>query len=342
MSQHFLLQAASRTLSLKKIFRMTDDEAFELMKELRWEDGAPVCPHCENDEKHYWLSTRKCWKCAECQRQFSVTSGTIFAYHKLSLQDYLAAIAILSNSTKGHSALQLSRELDVQYKTAFVLAHKIREAIANGMDQTSMTGEVEMDGSYFGGYVKPANKKEDRLDRRKVDNQNGKRRCIIAVRQNTEAGVGAERTSCFVIKEENQVDITNIALETVHQDALINADQHCGYDALDSYFDIVRVNHSVQYSDYENGSCINQCESFFSRMVRCQIGQHHHIDPKYLINYATEMAFREDTRRESNGAIFKNILGRAMKSPVSPEWCGYWQGNHRTDDGMYQSLEVVA
>jgi len=341
MAQHFLLTADSRTLSLKQIFRLTDNEAFEMIKSLRWEGGKPVCPHCGHEEKHYWISTRKRWKCSDCHRQFSVTSGTIFAYHKLPIQDYLAAIAIFSNGSKGYSALQLSRDLDVQYKTAFVLAHKIREAIGNFQDDSALDGEVEVDGSYFGGYIKPANKKEDRVDRRKAENQNGKRRCVIAFRKKSEDGEGADRTICHVIDTENQEEITEMAIDAVDPEALIHADQHSGYDALESYFETTRVNHNLQYSDYVTGGCINQCESFFSRMARCHIGQHHHIDPKYLINYATEMAFREDTRRDSNGAIFQNILGRAMKSPVSPEWCGYWQGNHRTDDGMYQSVAVA-
>ena len=78
----------------------------------------------------YAYKTRTLWKCKACSHQFSVTSGTIFASRKLPVRDYLLAIAIFVNGAKGHSALQLSRDLDCQYKTAFVLAHKIREAMA--------------------------------------------------------------------------------------------------------------------------------------------------------------------------------------------------------------------
>jgi transposase-like protein len=77
----------------------------------------------------YAYTTRRIWKCKACNHQFSVTSGTIFASRKLPIRDYLAAIAIFVNAVKGISALQLGRDLDVQYKTAFVLAHKLREAI---------------------------------------------------------------------------------------------------------------------------------------------------------------------------------------------------------------------
>ena len=83
-------------------------------------------------------------------------SGTIFASRKLSIRDYLLAIAIFVNGAKGHSALQLSRDLDCQYKTAFVLAHKIREAMASEANGATVSGEVEIDGAYFGGHVQPA------------------------------------------------------------------------------------------------------------------------------------------------------------------------------------------
>lgn len=71
--------------------------------------------------KHYFIKTRRQWHCRDCNHTFSVTSGTIFASHKLPLKVYLAAIAIYCNAVKGLSALQLARDLDVQYKTAFVL-----------------------------------------------------------------------------------------------------------------------------------------------------------------------------------------------------------------------------
>ena len=95
--------------------------------------------------------------------------GTLFAIHKLPLRCYLAAIAIFCNEVKGKSALALSRDLNVSYKCAFVLLHKMREAMAAEMKARIVGGEgkmVEVDGGYFGGYVKPAKLKDDRRDRR--------------------------------------------------------------------------------------------------------------------------------------------------------------------------------
>ncbi len=93
------------------------------------------------------------------------------------------AIAIFVMGAKGHSALQLSRDLDVQYKTAFVLAHKLREAMASETADETLQGDVEVDGAYFGGHVRPANWKENRVDRRLAQHQTGKRRVVVVMRE---------------------------------------------------------------------------------------------------------------------------------------------------------------
>ncbi len=69
------------------------------------------------------------WRCKACRKDFSITSGTLFASHKMPLRSYLMAIAFFANEVKGKSMLALSRDLGTQYKTAFVLTHKMREAM---------------------------------------------------------------------------------------------------------------------------------------------------------------------------------------------------------------------
>lgn len=97
MKQHFLLLAKARTLSVRKVFAMTDDEAFGLFKNLRWGDAEEVtCPSCGVIDKHYFILTRKQWRCKDCKHTFSVTSGTIFAFHKLPLKVYLGAYLLSS------------------------------------------------------------------------------------------------------------------------------------------------------------------------------------------------------------------------------------------------------
>jgi transposase-like protein len=190
MSQHFLLSRPAKILSLAQVFRMSDAEAEAMFRKVRWPetDGAPVCPHCGG------LNAYECrrpsgllrFRCRACKGDFSVTSGTLFASHKLPLRDYLATIAIFCNEVKGKAALAMSRDLGLSYKTAFVLLHKFREAMAEEMKVRKIGGDgivAEIDGGYFGGYVKPANHVENRRDRRLAHNQTGKRKAVIIIRE---------------------------------------------------------------------------------------------------------------------------------------------------------------
>lgn len=197
MAQHFLLSAASRTLSLKEIYKAGEDAAYETFRKVRWPDtdGAPVCCRCGCVDA-YEISTRRKFKCKGCNYQFSVTSGTIFASRKMAFTDLLAAICLIVNGAKGLSMVQISRDLDCQYKTAFVLAHKVREAMAMERPAMPLEGDVEVDGMYNGGYVRPANLKENRVDRRLAENQTGKRRVVVAFRQRK------GRTLTFVARHE--------------------------------------------------------------------------------------------------------------------------------------------
>lgn len=89
-----------------------------------------------------------------------------------------------------------------------------------------------------------------------------------------------------------------------------------------------RINHEVAYSLGSNINT-NMAESFFSRLRRAEIGQHHHIAGRYLGSYAAEMAWREDHRRKSNGKLFDLCAAAAANHPTSQAWCGYWQRNQQ-------------
>ncbi|MHC5536859.1 IS1595 family transposase [Singulisphaera rosea] len=316
MSQHFLLSAKARTLSLAKVMRMSEAQARDAFQKIRWHEreGKPFCGRCGCVELYECKSENR-WKCTGCGYRFSVTSGTIFASRKLPIRDILAAIAIFANGAKGHSALQLSRDLDVQYKTAFVLAHKLREALVAKKADNVVSGEVEVDGAYFGGYVKPANRKVDRKDRRLVVNQTGKRRVVVIMRERN------GKTLPFVFKSEEEA--VGTIFSRVTPGSTIHADEATGWDALHARYLTKRINHSAAYS--ADGACTNQAESFFSRVRRAEIGTHHHIAGPYLAAYAGEMAWREDNRRVSNGEQYLLATHAALTHPVSRQWKGYWQ-----------------
>ncbi len=316
MAQHFLLSSKARTISLAQILRMSDVEAYDAFKAIRFADngGEAFCPKCGSLDL-YGLPKRKMWRCKGCPCQFSVTSGTIFASRKLSIRDILAAIAIFTNGAKGMSALQLSRDLDVQYKTAFVMAHKLREALQAQDKNTKVSGEVEIDGMYVGGYVKPANIKALRKDRRLLANMSGKRQSVIVARERN------GKTITFAAKSEAAA--VSVLHDRIAAGSTVYADEAAHWDALHASYDTKRINHSEQYSSAEG--CTNQAESFFSRLRRAEVGTHHHIAGPYLAAYAAEMDWREDNRRMANGDQYRAIVSAAASHPVSRQWKGYWQ-----------------
>ena len=302
MSQHFLLSTKARTLSVAKVARMSDEEAKETFRAILWAntDGEPYRPQC-GCLAVYEYASRPIFKCQGCGNQFIVTSGTIFASRKLSLRDYLLAIALFVNGAKGLSALQLSRDLDVQYKTAFVLAHKLREAMAAEQHDRTLNGHVEIDGAYFGGYLKPRNVKAERVDRRLKEHRTGKRRVVVVMRERK------GRSLAYVFRTEDR-SVQTIR-ERVETGTTIYVDEGTGWDELHARYDVRRVNHSIQFVD-EN-CCTNQAESFFSRLRRMEVGTHHHISGRYLGAYARECAWREDYRRTPNGSQYLTLIAAA-------------------------------
>jgi len=321
MSQHFLLSSRARNLSLGAVLRMTTEEAERRFVGIRWPDSKPVCPNCECETVYECRrpSGALRWRCKACRQDFSVTSGTLFAFHKMPLRSYLAAIAIFVNEVKGKSALALSRDLDCQYKTAFVLAHKLREAMASELKGMHVGGAgrvVETDGAYFGGYVKPANHKENRRDRRLAENRTGKRQVVVVVRERD------GRTLPAVFKTEGGA-LGWIASRVV-RGTEIQADEAASWNALTARYPMQRIDHQSLYST-GSGVYTNGAEEFFSRMRRAEIGHHHHIAGTYLVRYAQESAWREDHRRTANGAQVHGVMGLAMACRPSVDWCGYWQ-----------------
>lgn len=158
---HYLLSSKSKTLSLKHIFRLSEDEAFQLLKANRWGNPDNIhdvcCPHCGIRHHAYFLQSRKRWCCKHCQRNFYITTNTAFAFHKLPFVDILAATLLFANEVKGISAITMSRHLNISYKTAFVLCHKLREALFKTRDLTPLQGEIHEDGAWINFKLRPAN-----------------------------------------------------------------------------------------------------------------------------------------------------------------------------------------
>lgn len=317
MPLHFLKTAKARTLSVKRVMRMTEEEAVAEFQKLRWPDtnGEPVCPHCDCP-RCYNIRTRKIFKCSACRKTFSATSGTIFHSAKLELRDYLAVIALFVNAVKGISALQISRDIGISYKAAFVLLHKLREAIDHARNGLRLGGKVEIDGAYYGGHVRPPNTGREGK-RPKAKTAKTRKQCVL-----TMVARGGS-TVPVVVESENSNDVLAATAKHLLPDTEVYADEHGAYDALHAKFVMHRINHRWKYA--EGDVSTNQAESFHSRMRRGEIGQYHRISGRLLHRYAFEMAYRSDRRRVDNGATYTELGQMALSHPVSREWKGYWQ-----------------
>ena len=309
-------------MSLASVLRLTDEEVERGFADIRWSGsgGRAFCPHCNcptcYEARRPSGSLR--FRCKACRKDFSLTSGTLFASHKLPLRTYLVAIVIFCNEVKGKSALALSRDLDVQYKTAFVLSHKLREAMATELKEARLGGEgrvVEVDGAYFGGYIKPANLKSDRVDRRQLRHVSGKRCCVVVARERDGKIIPAAFSS-----ESEAVRFIGgrVAARTE-----IMADEAASWNPLHARFIVKRINHQLGYS--MDGASTNAAESFFSRMRRAEQGHHHHIAGAYLARYAQESAWREEHRRADNATQVKGVARLALNARPSVDFSGYWQ-----------------
>jgi hypothetical protein len=182
------------------------------------------------------------------------------------------------------------------------MAEEMKGRVVGGEGKTA-----EVDGGYFGGYVRPANLKERRVDRRFARNQNGKRKVVVIVRERGGNSVPA------VFNSESQASAfirARIAKGTV-----VHADEAGSWDNLHERFEVKRINHQEAYSF--DGACTNWAEEYFSRLRRAEIGVHHHIAGAYLLRYAQESSWREDNRAFSTsvGGLFH--FKRAERSSTS-------------------------
>lgn len=163
-----------------------EGEAYKFLEAQRWPKG-PICPHCKGD-KAYFLqpkgdrytrtghaTQRRVWKCADCRKQFSVLVGTIFEGSKIPLYKWLLAIHMMCSGKNGVSAHELHRDLEITYKSAWFMAHRIRKAMEREPLAGMLSGTVEADETYVGGRPRVRNTTTKMTRReiaiRKMDNK---------------------------------------------------------------------------------------------------------------------------------------------------------------------------
>jgi len=275
------------------------NKAREHLEAIHWPDG-PNCPHCGNADsdrikKLEGKSTRPgVYKCNECRKPFSVTVGTVFERSKIPLNKWVLASHLLASSKKGISSHQLHRMLGVTYKTAWFMAHRIREAMKEDVQSSGPLGGegqfVEADETYFGkredGYVSPQRKGRPYKYKKKAV---GKRAVVSLVER-------GGRVRSFHPQHATKVAVRDILVRNVSRDTGLYTDESRLYTETGKEFD---SHHTVKHSagEYVRGAVhTNTIEGFFSIFKRGMKGIYQHCGEAHLHRYLAEFDFRYNRR----------------------------------------------
>lgn len=259
-----------------------EDAAFAELEATLWPHG-PVCPRCGGMDRITAVKggRKGLRRCGPCKRQFTVTVGTVFESSHVPLNLWLQAVYLMCSSKKGVSSHQLMRILDVQYKTAWFMTHRIREAMASGK-LPPMGGEgvtVEIDETFIG-------RKKDMPRRRGYAHKN-------AVLTLVQRG-GSSRS--FHVDGTKASDLLPIIKEHVLPGTHVMTDEAGQYAHLNRHFaghDFVRHGAGEYGRDKVH---TNTVEGFYSVFKRGMKGVYQHCAEKHLHRYVAEFDFRYNNR----------------------------------------------
>jgi transposase-like protein len=289
--------------------------AFAHLEKTIWA-GAPVCPHCGGLDRITKVKANLAkrireglWRCGDCKKQFTVKIGTVFEHMRLPLHKALQAVYLVTSSKKGISAHQLHRTLEITYKSAWFLLHRIREAMRDDSDIAPMGGiggVVEVDETFI-GKLKGVEKKRAFHHKMKVlalvDRDSGKARTMVI------DNVKAETLMPQVL--------ANVARE-----ARVMTDEHSGYRDAGKFFAAhgTTSHGKGEYVNLQDRSIhSNTVEGYFSIFKRGMKGVYQHCGERHLHRYLAEFEFRYNNRAalgcndsdRSNAAI-KGIVGKRL------------------------------
>lgn len=300
------------------------NKAREALEAVRWPDG-PICPHCGNHDQDRIAKVEGLkhshrpglYYCNECKGQFTVTVGTVFERSKVPLTKWWLATHLLGSSKKGMSSHQLHRSLGVTYKTAWFMAHRIREAMRD-MKAGPMGGEgkiVEADETYFGQRETPTpfRQRKDRPYKPGKKRGGAGKRSVVAL---VERG-GNVRS--FHVQHATAENIREVLVRNVSRKSALHTDESRLYIETGKEF---ASHESVKHSakEYVRGVVhTNTVENVFSVFKRGMRGIYQHCGEAHLFRYLAEFDFRYN-RRSALGftdkmrvdAIMEGIEGKRL------------------------------
>lgn len=275
----------------------TQESCVEHLEKVRWGD-TPKCPYCHserttrNAKRHY---------CYNCKTSFSVTVGTIFHRTHLPLQKWFLAISLMLNAKKGISALQLSRDIEVNKNTAWRINMQIRKAMVQREQRELLTGVIEMDETWIGGKPRRGDGKKSKRGR------GTKKPPVIGV---VERGgrVRAKATEKDKMKGRH---LRAFVRETIDVSAAhLITDEYKGYLGMTRIVPHSVIRHAVWYVDGDIHT--NTIESFWALLKRGMFGQFHSVSRKHLQRYVDEFCYRYNLRHAKGLDMFDLTIRRAV------------------------------
>lgn len=272
--------------NLKNPIFTNEAKARKHLESLLWPHG-PVCPHCSETKRLAKITGKTArpglHRCNACKKQFTVTVGTIFERSKIPLSTWLLAFHLMASSKKGMSAHQLHRSLGVTYKTAWFMAHRIRESMreTKGGGLGGQNKVVEADETWVGGKAK-----------------NAKRGAPIPTKEPVVALVERDgRVRSFHLTAVSRNTLRPILVTQVDRKSYLMTDENRAYVRVGREFSgHGSVNHSIE--EYVRGGFwhTNTVESYFSILKRGITGTYQHVSQQHLKRYLGEFDFRHNFR----------------------------------------------
>jgi len=277
-----------------------NEAARKHLEAIRWPNG-PICPHCGNADPDQVTrlkgkSTRPGLRqCNECREHFTVTVGSVMERSHVPLAKWVLAFHLMAASKKGMSAKQLERMLGVTYKTAWFMAHRIREAMADDGSSGPLGGEgkiVEADETYFGQVETPRTVTTSgrRFTKGGKTGPSNKRAVVSLVERG-----GRVRT--FHVAKADASSVRNILVRNVTRDTTLHTDESRLYTMVGGEY---AAHHTVKHSagEYVRDKVIhsNTVENYFSIFKRGMRGIYQHCAEKHLHRYLAEFDFRYSNR----------------------------------------------